>query len=263
MAAMNYQSGPNQATAQGKSEGIPVLASSTPAIFVPTTIDFTETPPDLSPDPITRLESTLTELDKHASRVEQQIFWLAVREVERIRREGLLERPHYDRYHRPVKHPWTTIDTDLILEERMLRDDEWIIKKLFPDEELGDGDGDESGDERRERHPRPPSPPPPPPHPRGHWEPEQSGPESLLNVTPIVTRQTPRAVATINTLNLVKWGWSQLNGHAEAIKKEKETRRANLNRQMNPNIAPVATTGPPGPAQSHRSLVGGDPMDLD
>ncbi|KAI0457179.1 hypothetical protein F5B21DRAFT_99457 [Xylaria acuta] len=270
---MATQNEPNQ----NDPGDIPVLSSISPSIFVPTKIDFTQPPPPLSDDPITRLEATIEALDWHAARVEENMVAMLVREAERVRRAGQVERVQYDAYRRPIKDPQTRADSELLLEEMILREDEAAVLKILRDggyrhnEDAG-GSSREHSLERRPHHT---------PHspallyrPRGPRDPEYVDlatirSQKMFRLDVDEWRQTPRSAALTHVLNLVKWGWDeQLEGHRAAVKKEKEDRRANLHRWMRENPFPLATTGPStsaplASAPLHRSSVDGDAMDID
>ncbi|KAI0116380.1 hypothetical protein GGR51DRAFT_315485 [Nemania sp. FL0031] len=261
---------------QNDMEEIPPLNSISPSIFVPTDRDFTKTPPPLSEDPITRLETTLAELDWHAERVEKNMIAMLAREAERIRRAGQVERVQYDSYHRPIKDGQRKADNELLLEEMILRRDEDAVRKILDGKRRDSEDTGSSREDPRERRPyhRSRSPPPPSPRPRGPWDPEYADlatirREKTFRLDVDEFRQAPRSAALIHVLNLVKWGGEeQIEGHRAAVKKEKEERRANLHRQMKENPVPLSTTGPPGSAPSasvpsHKAPVDGDPMDID
>ncbi|KAI0870572.1 hypothetical protein GGS24DRAFT_100300 [Hypoxylon argillaceum] len=257
---------------QNSMEDIPPLTSISPSVFVPTDRDFTKTPPPLSDDPITRLETTIDALDWHAARVEENMVAMFVREAERVRQAGQVERVQYDSYHRPIKDQQRRMEDELRLEEMILREDNDAMLKIFTDgryreNEDTSSNGREDPRERRPYH-RPRSPPP------GCWGPEYADlatlrREKMFRQDSNEFRQTPRSTALTHVLNLVKWGWDeQLEGHRAAIKKEKEERRAKLLHQMKENPFPLATTrpslpSPSGPALSHKKSTDGDAMDLD
>ncbi|KAI1188482.1 hypothetical protein F5B17DRAFT_270320 [Nemania serpens] len=245
------------------TEDIPSLESISPAIFVATDRDFTKTPPPLSDDPVTRMEETIEALDWHAARVEENMIAMMVREAERVRRAGQVERVQYDVYGRPMKtkdHERAMSADELRLEEVILRQDKDVVRKILIDGKHRDNSRDAV----------------PSPRPRGPRGPEYADLETIRKekmchqvVEPY--RQTPRSEALTSIFNLVKWGWNeQLEGHGNAIKLEKEERRANFHRQMKENPFMFATTGRLAPAPSaataalpHKNLPDGDPMDID
>ncbi|KAI1159394.1 hypothetical protein F5B18DRAFT_637236 [Nemania serpens] len=248
-------------------EDIPNLGSVSPAIFVPTDRDFTKTPPPLSDDPTARMEETIEALDWHAARVEENMIAMMVREAERVRRAGQVERVQYDMYRRPMKtkDPLKGMGMDeLRLEEIILREDKEAVRKI-----LMDGKHRDSRDAVSS------------PRARGSLGPEYADldtirQEKMFQQVVDASRQTPRSEALTNIFNLVKWGWDvQLEGHRTAIKLEKEGRRAKFHRQMKETPFMFATTGPPAPVPPaaaaataaaplpHRNLVDGDPMDID
>jgi hypothetical protein len=260
-------------------EDIPCLSSISPAIFVPTDRDFTKTPPPLSEDPVTRLEESLKELDRHAVRVEENMVWMFAREAERIRRGGALERVQYDEYNRPITEDQRKKVPNMMLEERILGEDEPVVLKLLGDDKYRDyqdtGRTREDPRDRRQRHT--PAVPPTSPWPAGSREYADLATlrSEMFKLDVDELRQTPRQAALTHILNLVKWGWDeQLEGHRAAVNKEKEERRADLHRQMRANPFPLATTGspasissttaatPPAPSRANTS-TGGDAMDLD
>ncbi|KAI8944733.1 hypothetical protein F4801DRAFT_570732 [Xylaria longipes] len=256
---------------------IPVLSSISPSIFVPTDIDFTQPPPPLSDDPITRLEATIEALDWHAARVEENMVAMLVREAERVRRAGQIERVQYDAYRRPIKEPQKRTDSELLLEEMILRDDEAAVLKILREggyrcnEDVG-GSREHSLERRPHHTPRSPALPQ---RPRGPRDPEYMDLATIRNQKMFRMdvdewRQTPRSAALTHVLNLIKWGWDeQLEGHRAAVKKEKEDRRANLHRRMRENPFPLATTGPSASAPlasappRRDSTDVGDAMDID
>ncbi|KAI1750654.1 hypothetical protein F4782DRAFT_244938 [Xylaria castorea] len=263
-------------TNQNDSEDIPVLSSISPSIFVPTDIDFTQPPPPLSNDPITQLETTIEALDWHAARVEENMVAMIVREAERVRRAGQVERVQYDAYRRPIKDPQRRMDSELLLEEMILREDEAAVLRILRDgghRHNGDAGGSrEHSLERRPHHT--PRSPVLPHRSRGARGPEYMDlatirSQMMFRLDVDEWRQTPRTAALTHVLNLVKWGWDdQLEGHRAAVKKEIEDRRANLHRRMRENPFPLATTGPSASAllasaPLHRNPVDGDAMDID
>ncbi|KAH8157642.1 hypothetical protein CIB48_g10598 [Xylaria polymorpha] len=255
---------------------IPVLTSISPSIFVPTEIDFTQPPSPMSDDPITRLEATIEALDWHAARVEENMVAMLVREAERVRRAGQVERVQYDAFHRPIKDPQPRTDSELLLEEMILREDEAAILRILRDG--GHRHNDEAGGSREhslERRPyHTPRSPALPQRLRGPRDSEYVDLATIRSQKMFRSevdewRQTPRSAALIHVLNLVKWGWDdQLEGHRAAVKKEKEDRRANLHRRIKENPFPLATTGPATSvpltsALSYRNSADGDAMDID
>ncbi|KAI1125706.1 hypothetical protein F5Y10DRAFT_224850 [Nemania abortiva] len=263
-------------------EEIPPLTSISPSIFVPTDRDFTKTPPPLSDDPSTRLEARLEALDWHADRVEENMKAMLAREAERLRRAGQVERVQYDSYHRPIREPQRRMDDELLLEERILCEDEHAVRKILQEGKYRDNESTASSrEDPRERRTsyRSRSPPPLSPRPRGPRDPEYADLATLrrdktFRVDVDEMRNTPRTATLMYVLNLVKWGWDeQIEGHRAAVEREKEERRANLHLTMKENPFPLATTGPPAPAPlasalsasapSHKPSVDDDPMDLD
>ncbi|KAF2968028.1 hypothetical protein GQX73_g5560 [Xylaria multiplex] len=245
-------------------EDIPVLTTIAPSIFVPTDRDFTKTPPPLSDEPIARLETTIEALDWHAARVDENIISMLAREAERVRRAGYIERMQYDVNRRPIKVQQTRTEHELILEEILLREDEDAVLKILRDAKYRDNEdvgGSREGPRERRPHNRSRSPPLPVPRPRGPRAPENADLHTLrhdrmfrLDVDEL--RQTPRSVALTHILNLIKWGWDdQLEGHRAAVKKEKDDRRANLDRQMKGNPFPLSTTGPTAPVPTASAPV--------
>jgi len=254
----------------GYLEDIPFLSSISPSIFVPTDRDFTKTPPPLSDDPVTRLEESLKELDRHAMRVEQNMVWMFAREAERIRRGGALERVQYDEYNRPITEDQRKKVPNMVLEEKILGEDEPAVLKLLGDDKYREcqdtGRTREDPRDRRQRH-----------APAGSREYADLATlrSEIFKLEVDELRQTLRQAALMHILNLVKWGWDeQLEGHRAAVNKEKEERRAELHRQIRANPFPLATTGspasissttaatPPAPSRANTS-TGGDAMDLD
>ncbi|KAI0467832.1 hypothetical protein F4859DRAFT_226472 [Xylaria cf. heliscus] len=269
MAAQNE---PNQ-NDQGD---IPVLSSISPSIFVPTDIDFTQPPPPMSDDPITCMEATIEALDWHAARVEENMVAMLVREAERVRRAGQVERVQYDVYRRPIKDSQPRMDNELRLEEIILREDEAAVLKTLRDGgHRSNEDVGSSRDHSLERRPHhTPRSPALPPRPRGPRDPEYVDlatirSQKMFRMEVDEWRQTPRSAALTHVLNLVKWGWDeQLEGHRAAVKKEKEDRRANLHRRMRENPFPLVTTGPSTTTSLtstslHGNSVDGDAMDID
>ncbi|KAI0192557.1 hypothetical protein EV127DRAFT_425786 [Xylaria flabelliformis] len=257
---------PNE-TNQRDPGGIPVLSSISPAIFVPTDIDFTQPSPPLSDDPINRMEDTIEALNWHAARVEENMMAMIIREAERIRRAGQVERVQYDEYRRPIKNPQQrSMDSELRLEEMILREDEAAVLRILRDG--GYRYSEDAGDSRSHRSPTLPHRPRGPRHPE-YLDLATIRKEKMLRLDANEWRQTPRAEALTHILNLIKWGWDeQLEGHRAAVKKEIEDRRDNLHRRMRENPFPLATTGPSAstPLASvplHRNSVDGDPMDID
>ncbi|KAJ8124158.1 hypothetical protein ONZ43_g60 [Nemania bipapillata] len=262
---------------QNGLEDIPPLTSISPSIFVLTDRDFTKTPPPMSDDPITRLETTIDALDWHAARVEENMIAMFALEAERVQRAGQVERVQYDAYLRPIKDQQRNMDNELRLEEMILREDEDAVRKILIDGRHRDNeDTSSSREDPRERRPhhRSHSPPPFSPRSRGPRDLEYMDlatvrREKMFRQDVNELRQTPRSAALTHVLNLVKWGWDeQIEGHRAAIKKEKEERRANLHRQMKENPIPLATTGPSVstptvPASTRKNSVDGDAMDID
>ncbi|KAI1820648.1 hypothetical protein F4861DRAFT_50582 [Xylaria intraflava] len=262
---------------EGDSENIPVLSSISPSIFVPTDRDFTKTPPPLSDDPVTRLEATMEALDWHAARVEENMVAMLVREAQRVRRGGYIERVQYDSYHRPIKDyaGYKRAEKELLLEERMVREDTEAFLKTITGKKSRDEDDKQDPHDRRP-HPRQPSASSILPPLSETLEPEYTDlatlrREKLLRLEVDEVRQTPRAAALTHVLNLVKWGWEdQLEGHRDAVRKEKESRRADLHRRMKENPFPLATSGPAVPASPipragtpQMQAIGDDLMDVD
>ncbi|KAI1196477.1 hypothetical protein F5X97DRAFT_208843 [Nemania serpens] len=256
MASQNGP-GPND------TEDIPELASISPAIFIPTDRDFTKTPPPLSDDPATQMEGTIEALDWHAARVEENIIAMMMREAERVRRIGQVERVQYDMYRRPMKakdHERGMGMDELRLEEIILREDKDVVRKI-----LMDGKHRDSREAASE------------PRARGLLGPEYADLDTIrkqkMLLQPVEAaesyRRTPRSEALTNIFNLIKWGWDvQLEGHRTAVKVEKEERRANFHRQMKETPFSFATTGPSVPAPPaavlpHSNAFDGDPMDVD
>ncbi|KAI1741065.1 hypothetical protein F4680DRAFT_80013 [Xylaria scruposa] len=259
---------PNESS-QNDSGYIPNLSHISPAIFVPTDIDFTQPSPPPSDDPITRVEDTIEALDWHAARVEDNMVAMMVREAERLRRAGQVECVQYDAFRRPIKDPHVNMDGRLRLEEMTLRDDEATVLKIL--KEGGHRHNEDAGDSLERRPHRSPTLPH---RPRGPQDPEYVDLDTIrsqkmfrLDVDEL--RQTPRAAALTHVLNLIKWGWDeQLEAHRTAVKKEIEERRANLHRRMKENPFPLATTGPSASAPLasvllHRNPVDDDVMDID
>lgn len=283
MAAPNNESDPST----GPEEEIPPLKCIGPSIFVPTDRDFTKTPPPLSDDPVTRTEATIESLDWHAARVEENMISMLLREAQRVRRAGTVERVQYDAHLRPVEEQ-RGLGNEMRLEELFLRDDEAEITRMLKDEYArrdSEGGGATSGnipiredprDSKRSHHHQYHNPPPRPRH-RGPRDPEYMDlasirREKMFRMDVDELRHTPRSAALVHVLNLVKWGWDeQLEGHRTAVRKEKEQRRANLHRQVMEN-PPLATVGastsshsvparPPTPVPVRGDS--GDAMDLD
>ncbi|KAI0534524.1 hypothetical protein GGR58DRAFT_51184 [Xylaria digitata] len=262
-------------------DDIPALTSIAPSIFVPTDRDFTKTPPPLSDDPIARLETTIEALDWHAARVDENIISMCEREAERVRRAGCVERIQYDENRCPIKVQQRRTEHELFLEEILLCEDEEAVLKILRDAKYHDNEdvgSSREGPRERRPHNRSRSPPLPPPRPRGPRAPENVDLHTLrdkmfrLNVDEL--RQTPRSVALTHILNLIKWGWDeQLEGHRAAVKKEKDDRRANLDRQMKETPFPLSTTGstapvptasaPMAPGRLRENSIDIDAMDID
>ncbi|KAI0205653.1 hypothetical protein F4808DRAFT_409792 [Astrocystis sublimbata] len=269
---MATQDEPNQTD----PEGIPILQSISPAIFVPTDIDFTKPSPPISDDPITRLEVKMEALDWHAAGVEENMIAMFMREAERMRRAGKVERVQYDINRRPIKEPPGETEIDLRLEQMIMRaDDEAVLKilkegPLRPPEDAGQGS---------RPHHKPQSPAVP-----QTWR-DQRGPEHvdmayirsqrMFKTEVDELRQTPRSVALTHVLNLVKWGWDeQLEGHRGAVRREKEECRAKLEYQLRGIAFPTASTETfglpvPAPAQAislpiaQMSLIDVEMLDCD
>ncbi|TGJ80110.1 hypothetical protein E0Z10_g8653 [Xylaria hypoxylon] len=242
---------------QDGPEDIPALTSMAPSIFVPTNRDFTKTPPPLSDDPISCVETTIKELDWHAQRVEENMIAMLAREAELVRRTGHMERAQYDLNNRPSKHQQRMVDHDLLLEELILREDEDAVLNMLRDAQNRDNeDAGSSREGPRERWPhyRSHSPPLPPPRRRSSWAASEYADlntlrrERMFRLDVDASRETPRSAALAHVFNLIKWGWDdQIEGHRAFVKKEKEERRAKVHRQMKENPLPPATT-PVGPA---------------
>ncbi|KAI0415166.1 hypothetical protein F5X98DRAFT_232271 [Xylaria grammica] len=232
---MATQNEPNQ----DNEEEIPQLITIGPSIFVPTDRDFTKTPPPLSDDPVSRLETTLEAVDWHAARVEKNMIWMLEREAERVRRKGQIERVLYDSYQRPIKETQRRTGHELRLEQMILRQDERAVLRILGHEE----------DPRERRHPHQS------PRPRGHQDPEYADlltlrRDKMFRADPDELRQPSRSVALTHVLNLVKWGWDdQVDGHKHIVQKNKVDSRANLHRLMKENPVPPATTGSAAPTQ--------------
>ncbi|KAI0432270.1 hypothetical protein F5Y09DRAFT_152058 [Xylaria sp. FL1042] len=272
----------NMSNQHGQEE-IPVLTTIAPSIFVPTDRDFTKTPPPLSDDPTVRLETTIDALDWHAAQVERNMVFMLKREAERVRLAGQVERVQYDSYGRPVKPQQRRTDNDLHLEEMILREDEEAVLRILGDEKYRDSEGagsNREGPRERRSYHRPYSPPPLPTRPRGPMDPEYTDlwtlrREKMFRLDVDECRQTPRSAALTHVLNAVKWGWDdQLEGHRAVVQKEKDERRANLQRQIKENpflFAPgtgQTASAPPAsaplpPGRMRGNFADGDPMDID
>lgn len=288
----------NKPEQDGAEEKTPPLKCIGPSIFVPTDRDFTKTPPPLSDDPVTRTEAAIESLDWHAARVEENMISMLLREAQRVRRAGLVERVQYDAHHRPVaeQRPPKGVENDMRLEELFLCDTDGDVARMLKDEygrrDSEGGAGAVSGNvairedprdnsrrphhqqqQQQQQHHHHHHSPPPPRH-RGPRHPEYMDlatirREKMFRMEVDELRHTPRSAALVHVLNLVKWGWDeQLEGHRTAVRKETEQRRANLHRQVKEN-PPLATVGassssmsaPPVPAPLHGDS--GDAMDLD
>ncbi|KAI2620821.1 hypothetical protein GGS21DRAFT_413018 [Xylaria nigripes] len=264
---------------QNDQDTIPVLTSISPSIFVPTDRDFTQPAPPVSDDPITRLEATIEALDWHAARVEDNMVAMLVREAQRVRRAGQVERVQYDSYRRPIKDQRKAADTDLLLEERIIREDsEQLWRK---DTYKRNPRDDDAG--RGRRDPREARPPPRQPAAFKMRSPEPESMEheyidlatlrrdKMVRLEVDEFRQTPRSAALTHVLNLVKWGWDdQLEGHRTAVRKEKEDLRANLHRKMKENPFSLTANRPPTPTpqlsrptSSDANPTRDDPMNMD
>ncbi|KAI0555842.1 hypothetical protein F4679DRAFT_7324 [Xylaria curta] len=250
-------------TSQNDSGDIPFLSCISPAIFVPTDIDFTQPSPPPSDDPITRMEDAIEALDWHAARVEDNMVAMIVREAERLRRAGQVERVEYDVYRRPIKDPQMSTDSELRLEEMALREDGAAVLKIL--REGGYRRNEDAGDSRELSFERSHRSPTLPRRPRGPQDPEYVDlatirSEKMFKLDVDERRQTPRTAALTNVLNLVKWGWDeQLEGHRTAVKREIEERRASLHRRMREN----STFAPLASESLHRNSVDDDVMDID
>ncbi|KAI1427531.1 hypothetical protein F5Y12DRAFT_157933 [Xylaria sp. FL1777] len=254
---------------QDGPEDIPPLSTIAPSIYVPTDRDFTKTPPPLSDDPKVRLETMIDELDWHAARVEKNMVLMLAREAERVRRVGQAERIQQQTHGRPAKDQQWRTDNELLLEEMILREDEDAVSRILgPDRYRDNEDAGRSYHQHYSSasHPRPP-------HPE-YADLSTLRREKMFRLEVDENRQTPGSVPLTHVLNLVKWGWDdQVDGHRLVVQKEKDERRAILERQMQENpmlvagTTPAASASPPPASLAHRrrgeNSIDGDVMDID
>ncbi|KAI0508315.1 hypothetical protein F5B22DRAFT_426031 [Xylaria bambusicola] len=245
---------------QDGAEEIPRLTTIAPSIFVPTDRDFTKTPPPLSDDPTARLDAGLDTLDWHATRVENNMILMLQREAERVRRVA-----ENSTSQQTVKEPLNRTGNDLLLEERLLEQDSEDVLKILREASQDAASGREG------------SRPQLPPRPRGPHDPEYTDLATLRSAmfrTAVDERQTPRSEALTHVLNLVKWGWDdQLEGHRGVVQKEKDERRAKLERQLKEGNFPKAAnesatymqtpSAPEAPMGMRNNSLGSDKMDID
>ncbi|KAI0153224.1 hypothetical protein GGR57DRAFT_149315 [Xylariaceae sp. FL1272] len=220
---------------QGPQEDIPFLTKISPAIFVPTEHDFTSPAPPTTHDPIARVERTITVLEQHKERVEQQMLWMFTREAERIRRNGSTAQSYYDTHHQVIATPPATRDHELDLEERILSESAWEVEKIFNPER--DGTSSTSSHHANE-YQRPRDNLPPMPRPA-------VAPRSLLVSEKVMeSYEAPRVVASKWVYNEINWSWEVLEGHASAVRNETAARRAKLQLQMQGNFLPADSARP-------------------
>ncbi|KAI1179893.1 hypothetical protein F4777DRAFT_532386 [Nemania sp. FL0916] len=234
-------------------EEIPPLTSISPAIIVPTNRDFTKTPPPMLDDPAVCVEATIDALEWHAARVEENMIKMLMREAERIKRVGQIERAQYDAYGRPIREPPTQTESELKLEGIILREDEAVVRRILTDRRFHENEDTASGGNGPWAAPRGPGDP-------AYADLATLRREKLFRRDVDESRLTPRTAALMHVINLAKYGWDeQIEGHRAAVEKEKQTRRAEVREQMGGNIIAPATSAP----TPRQSLGGPDPMDLD
>ncbi|KAI1330645.1 hypothetical protein F5Y16DRAFT_339683 [Xylariaceae sp. FL0255] len=259
---MATHSASNPVSPVDDQEDIPLLECISPAVFVPTTRDFTENLPEGGLDNIAELENGITRLDEHARRVEQNMFWMLEREAKRIRQRGRVPQAYYNSFRQVIREP---PKPNLELEERLIRETEHQVSALFDDG---------------------PSPFPIV-VPRGPWDAYPDKNKSLgdLLLTEAVDerRMAPRAVASTWIYNEIHWGWKTMEGHAIEVQKEKDARRAQAWQGMQldgsrpvesvqrPLVSPYTERKDPFGSKDHRpptpmhrrDSMDSDKMDLD
>ncbi|KAI1506208.1 hypothetical protein F5X99DRAFT_426264 [Biscogniauxia marginata] len=199
-----------QELAEQQQEDIPPLSNIAPSIFVPATVDFTQPPPALAPDPAQRQREALTQIDEHAAAVRRNIHHMLRQEVTRSRRVGTRPRPFYTALGRPVgraRGPGLTPAQEAATLPG--EDEEAAVAQLL--------------DRDQQQHHQPPPPR------GGPWEVPPAvglGAGDLVSAVAYEEREPPRRYAVGYFLNTVKNGLAQLEGHAASVERVKEQRRA-------------------------------------